>query len=162
MGELFISIHNDVNLRMMQQRRLTMPTAYIKAEFDFLIDLSDDDFKEQFEEWSDKNLEKERAEYGRSNLTFWLQADNPLESISPFAIPVEKEKAYEGSYLANRNNSEFHFLCNAKFKVSVNKNVKEAIDKGIEFKLMNVAINGSSHNIDERCLGNFLISSKKL
>lgn len=138
-----------------------MPTAYVFADFDFEVDLSDDELNDQFETWTDKALAETRTQYKKSNLGFWLQAPNDNDPISPFAIPAHKDNLIDGDYIASNNKKLFRFLCRGKFKVNITKETKSAIDAGLEFRLIEVSINGSSHNVEDKHANKIIVSLNK-
>jgi hypothetical protein len=138
-----------------------MPVIYLSAKFNQRI-LLNENYDFTFSRWTDEELAREREQYGHDNLGFWLKAENPNEPISPFAIPVEKSCLYVGDFNVERNAREFTFKCDAKFKVSVMKGTKLAIEQNAEFALQDLSINGEGYGFDPLIKIDLIVSTKKI
>jgi len=118
-----------------------MPIVYVAGNLDVEVELgSDDDFA--YEQWTDESLKKQRQEYKRPNISLWLEAPNPEDAISPYAIPVTELDMYEGVLSVSQKSRIFTLSFKGAAKVNAHKDVKSCVDSGGAFKLVGVSVNG--------------------
>jgi len=136
-----------------------MPVIYVSTHFHASVVLTpDDDFV--FQQWTDADLAKERAQYGHPDKAIWLQIVNPEDEVEVFPINITGKDLYEGSLEVVRNGREFSFTLHGKAKVNVHKSTKEKIDSGLTPRVAGLNVNGQQYGVDLPI--DVVIQSKKL
>lgn len=138
-----------------------MPNVFVGGKVSFSITLPKDaDFT--FEQWTDKDLAKQRQEYKRPNVGLWFEIPNKKDKICPFAIPVYETGIYEGNFEVSQSGRTFTFSFDGKAKADVHKDTKAQLEKGQVPKLVGVSINGQSFSPDKPIPAELAIQLKKL
>ena len=136
-----------------------MPVVYISGKLEVQVDLGkDDDF--EFEQWADPDLKDQRQSYKKPTIGLWFEAQNQEDSISPFALSVTDLDMYQGALSVSQSARKFIFSFDGAAKVNAHKDTKTAVDRGAEFQLTGVSVNGQQVGVPQQA-SELIIQSKK-